>query len=165
MLPIHLAIGLVEGLATAAVLTFVWKARPELLASSVTARPQGHSKMTGVLTGFALAAAFTGGMLSWFASSSPDGLEWAIARTTGQEELAAPSQGIHPILSALQEKTAFLPGYAFRSSELAPTAREQQPAAWPAVDQATTTSGLAGGALTLLLTIGIGVAFRKRGPA
>ena len=31
MQPIHLAIGIVEGLVTAAVVTFIWKARPEIL--------------------------------------------------------------------------------------------------------------------------------------
>ena len=31
MQPIHLAIGVVEGIVTAAVVTFVWRARPEIL--------------------------------------------------------------------------------------------------------------------------------------
>jgi len=31
MQPIHLAIGMVEGLVTAAVISFVWKARPEIM--------------------------------------------------------------------------------------------------------------------------------------
>ncbi len=38
MQPIHLAIGVVEGLVTAAVVTFVWKARPEILATARRAR-------------------------------------------------------------------------------------------------------------------------------
>ena len=33
MQPIHLAIGIVEGVVTAAVVTFVWQARPEVLGA------------------------------------------------------------------------------------------------------------------------------------
>jgi cobalt/nickel transport system permease protein len=43
MLPIHLVIGLVEGLATAAILHFVWEARPDLVdgeAKNATANLQ-----------------------------------------------------------------------------------------------------------------------------
>ena len=40
MQPIHLAIGIVEGLVTAAVLSFVYKARPEILESAAT----GHAR-------------------------------------------------------------------------------------------------------------------------
>ena len=42
MQPIHLAIGIVEGLVTAAVVTFVWKARPEILEMAATAKPMGQ---------------------------------------------------------------------------------------------------------------------------
>ena len=38
MLPIHLAIGIVEGLVTAAVVSFVWKAHPEILTLAPSAR-------------------------------------------------------------------------------------------------------------------------------
>ena len=49
MLPIHLAIGLVEGLATAALLLFLRRARPELLAAQapVAAARQGGRRNAG----------------------------------------------------------------------------------------------------------------------
>jgi cobalt/nickel transport system permease protein len=82
MQPIHLAIGLCEGLATAALLVFIRQARPDLLLASGASGAAPSS--TGVRAGFAGAALVVAGVLSWFASSHPDGLEWSIARVTGQ---------------------------------------------------------------------------------
>ena len=45
MQPIHLGIGIVEGLVTAAVVAFVWQARPEILQSARDARPIGTVPM------------------------------------------------------------------------------------------------------------------------
>ncbi|MFL5271377.1 MAG: energy-coupling factor ABC transporter permease, partial [Anaeromyxobacteraceae bacterium] len=73
MQPVHLAIGLVEGLVTAALVGAVWRARPDVLASRGAA-----ARLRPLLAGLALAAAATGGVGAWFASSRPDGLEWAV---------------------------------------------------------------------------------------
>ncbi|MDD4200115.1 MAG: energy-coupling factor ABC transporter permease, partial [Eubacteriales bacterium] len=51
MQPIHLGIGLVEGLVTAAVVTFVWKARPEINENSLARRAIGSIPIKKVLTG------------------------------------------------------------------------------------------------------------------
>jgi cobalt/nickel transport system permease protein len=158
MQPIHLAIGIVEGLVTAAVVTFIWKARPEVLA---TGRPLGALPLKKVLAALAAAAVVTGGALSWFASARPDGLEWAIAKVTGEEELAAPETGVHSSLAGVQERTSVLPDYGFRKAGAAQPAAAQQ-AAWPAVDAGTSISGLLGGALTLVLALLIGVLLRRR---
>lgn len=114
MQPIHLAIGVVEGFVTVAVISFVCKARPEILQCALEARPIGGRPVRNVVLAFLLAALLTGGIVSWFASKNPDGLEWAIARVTGKEELKGPGQGVHGMLASLQEKTAFLPDYSFR---------------------------------------------------
>ncbi len=156
MLPIHLAIGLVEGFTTAAVVMFVWKSRPEIMMAS---HGTGHS-MGKVLAGFAVAAVVVGGALSWFASSHPDGLEWAMFRTSGSEELAVPEKGIHSSLAVIQEKTAFLPGYGFKTAE--PPAGEEPAEAWPAVNPGTSVSGLVGGLLTLCLAVLIGFVIKRR---
>ena len=82
MQPIHLAIGIVEGLVTAAVVSFVWQAHPEILAlapAAPTARVHSHKPLW---LGLALFAVVTGGILSWFASTHPDGLEW-VAKQQG----------------------------------------------------------------------------------
>jgi cobalt/nickel transport system permease protein len=162
MLPIHLGIGLVEGLVTTSVVTFVWKARPEILTFCATSRPLGNLSTTKVLTGLALAGMITGGVLSWFASSFPDGLEWSMAKISGQEKLEAPKKGIHHFLASIQEKTAFLPDYSFQTNDHEPASQEKTSVSWPTVDQGTTVSGLVGGGLTLLFAVSIGFLFRKR---
>lgn len=163
MLPIHLAIGLVEGLVTTAVISFVWKARPEILTASAASRPLGNLSVRTVVVGLAVATVFTGGVLSWFASSFPDGLEWSMAKTSGQEELVPPSSPLYAKLAGIQEKTAILPDYTFRAESMGTVPHEEPVASWPAVDPGTTTSGLVGGSLTLLLAVAIGWAFRRRG--
>ena len=85
MQPIHLAIGIVEGVVTASVISFVSAARPEILHSAMNTGPVRAQPLRNVLPGFLLAALLTGGILSWFASERPDGLEWSIAKVTGQE--------------------------------------------------------------------------------
>ncbi|HBU12988.1 MAG TPA: cobalamin biosynthesis protein CbiM, partial [Clostridiales bacterium] len=57
MQPIHLAIGAVEGVVTAAVLCYVHRARPELLESAVRGRPlAGNLKLKRVVAVLAVAA-------------------------------------------------------------------------------------------------------------
>jgi len=53
--------------------------------------------------GFLTAAVVTGGVLSWFASSNPDGLEWAMFKTAGTEELDTPSKDIHAAAQILMQ--------------------------------------------------------------
>lgn len=162
MLPIHLAIGLVEGLVTTAVVTFVWKARPEILDISVQPEAADSFSIRNVLIGLGIATVITGGALSWFASSSPDGLEWSMFRVSGSEELEAPTDGIHQKLASVQEKTSILPDYGFKAGETEETAAEESASSWPAVDAGTSTSGLVGGILTLVLAVLIGMIFKRR---
>lgn len=161
MQPIHLAIGIVEGLVTAAVVTFVWKARPEVLDSAQHSRPIGNLDIKKVVVGLLIVAAITGGALSWFASTHPDGLEWAMFKTAGKEELEAP-EGLHTSLAALQEKTAFLPDYGFKKGETVAKVSAEASPSWPAVDPGTSVSGIVGGVLTILVVILIGLLLRRR---
>ena len=85
MQPIHLAIGVVEGVVTASVISFVSAARPEMLQSAMNTDAVGARPLRNVLLGFLVTALLSGGVLSWFASERPDGLEWSIAKVTGQE--------------------------------------------------------------------------------
>ena len=87
MLPIHLAIGAVEGVATGAVLCFIAKYRPETLCNyspAVDERPKSARK---VIVAFVIAAAVLAGAFTWIASAYPDGLEWSVAKTSGLTEL------------------------------------------------------------------------------
>jgi len=160
MQPIHLAIGIVEGLATSAVVIFVRKARPEIIKAMSASAPSGKPSMRKVIIGLLAAAVVTGGVLSWFASSNPDGLEWAIFKTAGTDDLSTPRKGIHTALAKVQEKTALLPDYGFKSKKTGQPA--ETPQSEPALDTGKTVSGLVGGALTLILAGLLGFALRRR---
>ncbi|MFH0937661.1 MAG: energy-coupling factor ABC transporter permease [Planctomycetota bacterium] len=173
MQPIHLGIGIVEGLVTTALVAFVWNARPEILEMAAPTNSAQNGSLRPVLTGLVIATIITGGALSWFASSHPDGLEWSMFKTSGKEELDAPKDGVHAFCATFQEKTAFLPDYDFKNPEepnehavatvKAQTAEPEETAAeqWPAVSAGTSLSGLLGGMFVLLLAGLIGLVLRK----
>jgi cobalt/nickel transport system permease protein len=156
MQPIHLAIGIAEGFVTAGVVNYVRAVRPEILDSPASpAQLAARVSLRNVLIGFAALAILTGGALSWFASSHPDGLEWSIAKATRKGELPEQDHGIPAALKRAQEKTAFLPGYGFKPPANGPKVKEEAPS-WPAVDAGASVSGLIGGVLVLGLALGIG---------
>ena len=129
MQPIHLAIGLIEGLITAAVLLFLYEARPELLRDVCTGgETAGKVSFKGTIAVIALAAVLVGGGLSLLASGNPDGLEWSLfgnsdAGYTQNMGLDEDSYGVQSSAAdkagAVQEKTAFLPDYSFAGSDSA----------------------------------------------
>ncbi len=164
MQPIHLGIGIVEGLITAALLVYVWRARPEILARTRAGEPLDNISVRRVLTGMVVMVFFVGGVLSWFASTHPDGLEWSIEKVAGTAELQN-SDGIHQILGDFQDNTAFLPDYGFKSLE--PEGSNdagEEAAVWPATNAGTSVAGLVGGGMTLVLAgmIGWGLSLFKR---
>ena len=150
MQPIHLAIGLIEGAVTAAVLLFVYGARPELLMDVLPAKDDGKTNEGRLGLGAALAVlavvtALVGGGFSLLASSNPDGLEWTLFGNSeaGYSEnmgLDEENFGIRSSASEaaakIQEATAILPDYQFAGSE--------SPAG-------TSVSGLAGSAVVAVL--------------
>ena len=138
MQPIHLAIGLVEGLITAAVLCFVHEARPELLWG-IEQKQDSRMSLSKTLGILGVAAALIGGVLSLFASSLPDGLEWAMERVAGTAELEAAGSA-YEAASSIQETLSFLPDYALKGSE-SPIG--------------TTISGIVGGILVLALCLAL----------
>ena len=145
MQPIHLAIGAVEGLITAAVLCFIHEARPELLWG-VSSDRKAESRLSLWKTVGILAAAsvLIGGLLSLFASALPDGLEWALERVAGTAELPS-AGGAYDAAQSIQNTTSFLPDYALPGSQSA---------------AGTTVSGLVGILITAALCILIALALR-----
>jgi cobalt/nickel transport system permease protein len=86
MQPIHLAIGLVEGAATAAILCLAWKTRPEIMRNALDGVALNRAvPVRGVLALFAIMA-IVAGSLSPLASTNPDGLEWSIERVSATVE-------------------------------------------------------------------------------
>lgn len=139
MQPIHLAIGLVEGLITAAVLCFIYEARPELLwGIGEAGEKEGKLGFKQTILVLGVLAALIGGGLSLAASAFPDGLEWSIEKVTGSTELEA-EEGIYETAASIQEATALLPDYAFKNSD---------------TFVGTSFSGIAGGALVMAFCVG-----------
>lgn len=159
MQPIHLAIGLVEGLVTAAVLVFMYEARPELVRDVEAGEGSGKLSLKNTIIVLALVVAIVGGGLSLVASSNPDGLEWALfgnseagySENMGlDEDDFGVSSSAADTAAAIQEKTAFLPDYAFADSDSA---------------AGTTVSGLVGSAMVAVFALGVcavGGFFRKK---
>lgn len=145
MQPIHLAIGVVEGLVTAAVVTFVWKARPEILEGVKLQRIAPQKPMKKVLVVFIVLSLIVGGFVSWFASANPDGLEWSMVNTSGQEELAAEGE-LYTQLSEVQQNTAILPDYGFKESGSAADVTGTASA-----NAGTSVSGIVGAVITLVI--------------
>ncbi|ABX41068.1 energy-coupling factor ABC transporter permease [Lachnoclostridium phytofermentans] len=116
MQPIHLAIGVLEGLITGAVIIFVFHARPELLHNSNAVNKIGLKQVLIILSTVVI---FLGGGLSLLASENPDGLEWSIQNLTGSTDVEPESKYIDAMDNAakIQEKTALLPDYSFKDSE------------------------------------------------
>ncbi len=162
MQPIHLAIGLIEGLITSAVLLFVYASRPELLRDVDPAgQAEAKRSLKATLAILAVVVLVVGGGLSLLASSNPDGLEWALFGNAGagysenmglDEESYGLSSAAADRAGAIQEKTAFLPDYSLAGSE--------NPAG-------TSVSGLVGSALVAGVAVLICLAggfFRKGKP-
>ncbi|MGO8943022.1 MAG: energy-coupling factor ABC transporter permease [Syntrophobacteraceae bacterium] len=163
MLPIHLAIGIVEGFVTASVVSFVIRSRPGVLQTAAEPSSGKQVSIKPVLITLVIIAALTGGFLSWFASTNPDGLEWSIARSSVSKVLQSSESGIHALLSGVQKKTAVFPDYNFRKDETDGSAKSENTQgkqdAWPSVSAGTSISGLLGGAMSLVLAglIGFGI--------
>jgi cobalt/nickel transport system permease protein len=151
MQPIHLAIGVVEGIVTAAILNFVYAARPDILttaaygsaapalanrrpakspnpgvaeATSVSSIASGNKRTDSpktVIIVFACIAVILGVGISLFASAYPDGLEWSMERVAGTTELETGESTVFSALAGVQERLSFMPDYDFADGEGAGT--------------------------------------------
>jgi cobalt/nickel transport system permease protein len=170
MQPIHLAIGVVEGIVTAAVVLFVLRAQPELLAREAARTSLAGVRLKPVLVALAVAALVVGGALSWFASADEDGLEWSISRVIGSGQELGGTGATHDAAAGLQERIAVLPDYTFPGGgEEADAAAGGSEAAGadggPAIDAGTSVSGVVGALLVLAIAGAVGFALRRRSAA
>ncbi len=158
MQPIHLAIGVVEGLATAAVLSVVGRLQPSLLTAGEAERV-AQKAFVPVLATLAVAAMLSATVISGFASAYPDGLEWAVAKITGTEEtVLAPVSVWHSGMDAVQQSTALMPDYAFPADG---TAMAQ---ASPIIPE-TGLAGALGSLMTVMLVLAAERVFGRRAVA
>ncbi len=119
MQPIHLAIGIIEGILTGLVLNFLYANRPDIFQKEDIRKKYKISKKR-LITMILVSSLVIGGGISLLASSNPDGLEWAILKTSGNEELSNSSY-IHEKASDVQNKTSFLLDYGFIDDNLSET--------------------------------------------
>jgi len=136
MQPIHLVIGLIEGIATAAVLCFIYQCNPTLLDGMGERNIKAAMSRRKVITILLIMALIIGGAFSLFASGYPDGLEWSMQGVAGTAELDAEGPA-YQVAAKIQEFTAFLPDYSFKNSTESNAV------------SGTSASGLIGGGITL----------------
>ena len=177
MQPIHLAIGLIEGLATAVVVLFIRRARPDLFSpgesSHAVRTAAAPLSLRPLLLALGAAAALSAGVFSWFASTQPDGLEWSIEQVSGSATPPTPASEIHATLTEAQKKIAWLADYKFpfaAPNQVAAPAERSAPkpgesgaeTIWPAVDANGSLAGLIGAAATLSLVMSLGYLLQRR---
>ena len=150
MQPIHLAIGIVEGIITGVVLNFVWQNRPDLL-EKIDKEKNIKISNKKVISAFLVLSLIVSGLISWFASQNPDGLEWSMLRTSGSEELQT-KEVVHDISAQIQEKTAILMDYKLKI-EKPPENLEKL---------GTSVAGISGVILTAGFSLGIGYLIKRR---
>jgi cobalt/nickel transport system permease protein len=161
MQPIHLAIGVVEGVITAGVVNYVRSVRPELLENAAAPGAERSAvPLRELLITFAVLTVIAGGFLSWFASTHPDGLEWSLERVMGKRGLPEQQQGVARSLKDLQDRTALMPEYGFKQTE-GERRGEGPTAAWPGADTGTSVAGILGAALVLALVVLAGTGIRS----
>ncbi len=132
-LPIHLAIGMLEGFLTVAILSFLFRLRPELIPNPHTSAKSSWWSKSWIFLVLALGLA---GIGSRYASQHPDGLEWALSKAHFSQESSV----------NFQEKTALFPDYHPRSSS----------------DDSSSVAGILGVFITLLLLAGVTYYFKHR---
>jgi cobalt/nickel transport system permease protein len=159
MMGVHLPIAVVEGVITAAVVQYVRAIRPAAIAigerpdQELLGAPARRETLVPMLVSFLAMTILTGGVVAWFASPRPDGLEWSLARV--QRTTSVPGTAPLPSLARFQEKLALMPDYDFRpASDTEPASTEKAASSdnsWPSMRFGTSVAGLLGAGLTFVL--------------
>lgn len=144
MQPIHLAIGLVEGVVTAAVLNFIYVMRPEIIESTIYDKKIGNKPLKKVIIIMLILVVLLAGILSVFASSLPDGLEWSIEKIINFDYLIK-NGNVYILSNKIQEIFAFMPDYSYGDGGA----------------EEASTAGVFGGFITLFAAGLLGIVINK----
>ncbi|MGO8750430.1 MAG: energy-coupling factor ABC transporter permease [Thermoguttaceae bacterium] len=168
MIGVHLVIALGEGAVTFAVIAYLRRVRSELMgvepiAMSGEALRPGYGVVIASLLGTALLLA---GVVSWFASTCPDGLEWSYLEHR-YEATGKAVRNESPVIAAVdrwQSKWSPMTDYTRRETPLgqapAEETAEREPA-WPRPDGWRSLAGLLGTIVTLSILYGASRWMRK----
>jgi cobalt/nickel transport system permease protein len=116
MAGVHLLVGMMEGLITAAVLSYLTAVRPDLIEGMT-----GHgffSRKTAIIS-LVVITLITAAGFSLFASGNPDGLEWSYLERPDQPDFKPLIDNNDSRLQAADEihgKIALMPDYSARGS-------------------------------------------------
>ena len=104
---------------------------------------------------FAIAAILVGGVLSWYASSFPDGLEWSIEKveTASTEESPTTNNKLHNLSKAIQDKSSVFPDYSFADEIEENNDNETQVPGITSERTQTSAAGISGALMVLIATI------------
>lgn len=178
MVGVHLLIGFIEGLITFVVVAYLREIRPEALGLTPAAAGAGGVR-TGagklsrgaVAASFLVTAALLAGVIAWFASGSPGGLEWSLLehRYGTGEKAAGEGSSAASGADTWQAKWSLLPDYGKRSAPLgeapagAKGVQEPSEGGASAVKGWTSLAGMIGTAVTLGIVYLAGAILRRRG--
>jgi cobalt/nickel transport system permease protein len=198
MIAVHLIVGLCEGAVTFAVLAYLRRVRPELIEPEKGDSPHlceaGHRAQLGrgpfrqmgtvpffppaanarpgygvVTASLLVTALLLAGVVSWFASTWPDGLEWSYL----EHRYAAADTAVRndsPIIAAIdqwQKKWSPMADYTRREAPLgqvSATAAAEPAPVWPNYDGWRSLAGILGTIVTLGILYGASRWRRRAAP-
>lgn len=115
MAAVHIIIGFIEGLITAAVVLYLNRLCPRVMAECPGRTPRVNKRR--LYAGLLIASLLIGAGLSLLASNKPDGLEWSYAQRPDQPDFKPIVSNENPAVmqaEALQSKYSPLPNYTVR---------------------------------------------------
>jgi cobalt/nickel transport system permease protein len=178
---VHLLIGFIEGAITFTVVAYLRRVRPAVLGLAHAAGREVLSRKAVAISVIGTAL-LLGGVVSWFASVHPDGLEWSYMEHKygdAQSAVGNRSQAVASV-DAWQGRWALMSDYTRRpvplGSEPAEEPEEQPTLAglptrpdlagqadWPGVDGWGSLAGVLGTLVTLAVIYVAALAIRKAG--
>jgi len=170
MVAVHLIIAFFEGLITFAVLAYLRRARPASLQLPATDGTTTHERLSrkALAVSIGVTALLLAGVVSWFASTHPDGLEWSYQehKYGNVESPVVNDSAVVASVAKWHEKWSPLPDYTKRSAPLGQLSHDEpaeaESAHWPNPDGWGSLAGLAGTALTLAIVYLLAAAIRRR---
>ena len=163
MMGVHLLVGIVEGIITAAVLIYLTQTRPDLTIINCNCKPRISKAIFYSLAIIIIIATAAG--LSLMASENPDGLEWSYLERPNQPGFAPMIENENKIISSVdkfQSRYTLAPDYSKRQAAIGTIAGSESIEASQVSAGWTSFAGVAGSALTMFLIWLIAVVLRRK---